>query len=93
MISTNLLLGLTTMARAELEKSWAITVQHLEAARALISASSAPGSDGGTLTQYQEFLEHNELELALDELADVGNGSSPPPISGADSAELQKIWG
>ena len=66
------------MARAELEKSWATTVQHLKAARALIPANAAPGPDGGTLAQYQEFLEHNELELALDELADVGIGNSPP---------------
>jgi GNAT superfamily N-acetyltransferase len=66
------------MARADLEKSWAITVQHLEAARALISAGAAPGPDGGTLARYEEFLEHNELELALDELADVGDGNSPP---------------
>jgi hypothetical protein len=65
------------MARAELEKSWGITVRYLEAARALISANAAPGPDGGTLAQYQNFLEHNELELALDELADVGVANAP----------------
>jgi hypothetical protein len=32
----------------------------------------------GTLAQYQDYLEHNELELALDELADVGVANSPP---------------
>jgi hypothetical protein len=66
------------MARAELEKNWAATVWHLEAARELIVASAAPGADGGTLAQYQDYLEHNELELALDELADVGVANSPP---------------
>jgi hypothetical protein len=71
-------LGLTEMSRTELEESWAVTAQHLGAARALLSANPAPGPDGGTLARYQDFLEHNELELALDELADVGLANSPP---------------
>jgi hypothetical protein len=66
------------MARAELEQSWAVTVQLLEAARALLPGDPAAGPDGGTLMGYQEYLGHNELELALDELADVGAGNSAP---------------
>ena len=66
------------MARAELEKSWAVTVQLLEEARALLRRDATPGPDGGTLARYQDYLGHNELELALDELADVGVANSPP---------------
>jgi hypothetical protein len=34
--------------------------------------------DGGSLAQYEEWLDHNELELALDELADLGWANRSP---------------
>jgi hypothetical protein len=66
------------MARADLEQSWAITMKHLEAASVLLPENAVAGPDGGRLAEYRHYLEHNEFELALDELADVGLANSPP---------------
>jgi len=46
----------------------------------------APVSDGpvqGTLNEYVEFLEHNELELAWDALAAVAQRDGAPAAAGA----------
>lgn len=40
--------------------------------------NSPPGADGATLGGFEECLRHNEMELALDELEDLGLTSSPP---------------
>ena len=66
------------MNRAELERSWATTAKHLKAARELLPDNSPPGADGATLDGFQECLRHNEMELALDELEDLGLTSNPP---------------
>jgi len=60
------------MKRSELERSWATTRKHLTAARALLRDDSAPGADGATLQGFEECLGQNEMELALDELEDLG---------------------
>ena len=49
----------------ELRESWAITVSLLESAKQELTASQ--------LGDYTEFLCHNELELALDELERAGD--------------------
>jgi hypothetical protein len=67
------------MASAELKRSWEVTTGHLQAARALLPSAPAPGADGGSVVEYQSFIEHNELELALDELADVGAANRVVP--------------
>ena len=66
------------MERAELERSWATTAKHLNAARELLPDHSPPGADGATLGGFEECLRHNEMELALDELEDLGLTSNPP---------------
>ena len=66
------------MDRAELERSWAATARHLKAARQLLPDESPPGADGATLSGFEECLRHNEMELALDELEDLGLTSAPP---------------
>jgi hypothetical protein len=38
----------------------------------LLPENPKPGEDGGTVANFELWFEHNELELALDELADVG---------------------
>lgn len=53
---------------SELHESWRRTRAHLERARALLA-------DDPQLARYQEFLDQNELELALDELEQVGEGA------------------
>ena len=39
----------------------------------------APGLDGATVSGFDECLRHNEMELALDELEDLGLTNAPPP--------------
>lgn len=67
------------MDRTALERSWRITREHLEAARNQLPANLASGAEGATVADYEHYLEHNELELALDELADIGYTNAPPP--------------
>jgi hypothetical protein len=63
------------MANVNLEKGWKVTATLLErAARAL----PAPPKEqeqafANLLTKYQNFLEHNELELAFDALEQLGH--------------------
>jgi hypothetical protein len=66
------------MDRAELERSWATTARHLTAARDQLPKVPAPGADGATLSGFEECLQHNEMELALDELEDLGLTNAPP---------------
>jgi hypothetical protein len=65
------------MDRAALERSWAATAKHLNAARAQLPEVPAPGADGATLSGFEECLRQNELELALDELEDLGITNAP----------------
>jgi hypothetical protein len=60
------------MSDAKLVKSWKVTETLLERARHALPAHH--GQEYATLlTQYREFLEHNELELALDILEELGH--------------------
>ena len=65
------------MDRAALERSWAVTARHLNAARAQLPKMPAPGADGATLSGFEECLGQNEMELALDELEDLGRTNAP----------------
>ena len=65
------------MDRAELERSWATTARYLTAARDQLPEVPAPGADGATLSGFEECLHHNEMELALDELEDLGLTNAP----------------
>jgi hypothetical protein len=67
------------MDRAELERSWAATAKHLNAARKQLPKVLAPGAEGATISGFEECLRHNEMELALDELEDLGLTNAPPP--------------
>jgi hypothetical protein len=55
------------MHRDKLSASWDRTRGHLARARLELS----PGDDN-TLAAYQEMLDHNELELAMDTLDELG---------------------
>ena len=65
-------------SRADLERSWAATGRHLRAARELLHEDAPPGADGATLAGFEQCLHQNEMELALDELEDLGLTSAPP---------------
>lgn len=67
------------MDRAELERSWAATAKHLNAARNQLPKVLALGAEGATISGFEECLRHNEMELALDELEDLGLTNAPPP--------------
>ena len=82
------------MDRTELERLWATTAKHLSAARAQLPEMPAPGLEGATVSGFDECLRHHEMELALDELEDLGLTNAPPPdfwrhlIFAAESMEL-----
>jgi hypothetical protein len=84
------------MDRTELERIWAITAKHLNAARAQLPDVPAPSQDGATISGFDECLRHNEMELALDELEDLGLANAPPPdfwrhlMFAAESMELSE---
>lgn len=61
--------------REELEASWARTRDHLEHAFARLPASPVDGEEGGAVDQFREWLDHNELGLALDELEMLGEAN------------------
>lgn len=64
--------------RADVERSWATTGRHLKAAREMLPDESPPGAHGASLAGFEQCLGLNEMELALDELEDLGLTSAPP---------------
>jgi hypothetical protein len=60
------------MSDPKLVKSWKITEALLERARRALPVGHEQ-EYAALLTQYHEFLEHNELELALDILEELGH--------------------
>jgi hypothetical protein len=66
------------MERAELERSWAATAKHLKAARDQLPERLSPGAEGASLSGFEECLRHHEMQLALDELEDLGTNNAPP---------------
>jgi len=66
------------MPRDELTQSWQRTRAHLAAAVAMLPAMQGARTLHDCRRAYLEFLEHNELELALDELESLGKKNSVP---------------
>jgi hypothetical protein len=56
----------------DLRKSWKITQNHLEAAYSLLPLLIKEELSVGSVERFHEWLAHNELELALDELEGLG---------------------
>ncbi|MDX1486921.1 MAG: hypothetical protein R3268_01875 [Acidiferrobacterales bacterium] len=61
--------------RKELEASWSRTRANLEKAFAQLPSFPRDGEEGGSVQRYREWLDHNELELALDELELLGEAN------------------
>ena len=61
--------------RAELEIIWSKVEGHLESAARLLPDPVRTGDEGGTIEGYRDFLAHNELELAFDELEALGDAN------------------
>lgn len=63
--------------RTELEKKWKITIDLLREARAALGECEGVGKH---IAEYDEYLNHNELELALDMLEEAAlEATSKPP--------------
>lgn len=63
------------MNRRDLEASWARTRSHLAAAVAILVAHETAPPD---LCRYEDWMSHNELELALEELFELADDLSQP---------------
>jgi cytochrome c-type biogenesis protein CcmH/NrfG len=78
-----------TVAEQHLLESWERTRDHL--ARAWVEL---PPADGQDLAMYHEYLDHNELELAMDALASAGEVRGPSSafwLALADAATEMKL--
>jgi hypothetical protein len=63
----------------DLRRHWADTERQLREARAALSVVRAQDPSLGTDPQFQEFLDANELQLALEELEGLGGQTDAPP--------------
>ena len=63
----------------DLQQSWDITRRHLERARQFLPPSSKEAAEDGSLTTFEDFLSHNELGLAFDELEMIGTDNPCAP--------------
>ena len=63
------------MTSPELWKRWKVTAAHLEHARGLLPSPSreVAAEFERLLSDYRSYLDHNELELALDLLQELGD--------------------
>lgn len=78
---------------AKLVNGWEITRSHLEAARGRLTPTAAPCEDGWSLERYAEWLAHNELELAFDELEGLALETASGPEVWADLARAAQSMG
>ena len=62
-----------------LHQHWAETERQLRAARAELSAVPHQEPSRGTDDRYQEYLDANELQLALEELEGLGDQNEATP--------------
>jgi hypothetical protein len=68
------------MTGADLRKLWTVVEALLERARNALAAPSPTheAAYGALVARYHEYLQHNELELSLDALEELGNLASAP---------------
>ena len=74
--------------REKLEKKWNITIALLSEARAVLYECQSVGK---YIAEYDEYLDHNELELALDML-EVRQRVSLQKRFGQSSRRLRSLW-
>jgi hypothetical protein len=58
--------------RRELQERWARTTRHLQSALSCVTQVSPHGACGERIRWVREWLDHNELGLALGELEALG---------------------
>lgn len=64
--------------RQRIHESWDRTRAYLGRAALLLPPSPFKSAEGGRIDRYREWLDHNELELALDELEGLGANNPVP---------------
>ena len=62
--------------RKQPEASWSRTRAHLNKAFAQLPPFPKDGEEGGSVLRYREWLDYNELELALEELELLGEANN-----------------
>jgi hypothetical protein len=62
----------------DMQESSKRTEAHLEAALAQLPAALVHGDEGGSIEQCRDWIKHNELALALDELEMLGEANPTP---------------
>ncbi len=78
----------------DFRNSWAQTRRHLRNAADLLPSPTKENEDG-SVERFEDWMAHNELELALDELEGLGEVNSCPPrfwrelLSAAQNMGLQ----
>jgi hypothetical protein len=68
------------MTSDELRKSWAISLRHLAASRFYLEEHLVSKDAEESWINAQAFLHHNELELALEELQELGELCFAPRV-------------
>jgi hypothetical protein len=91
--ANNHLLAVETLVRRVLEKSWSRTRNHLKDAAKCLPPNPKASDDGGSLELFEDWLKHNELENALDELELLGEANESETDSGCTCYVRQKKWG
>ena len=79
------------VTRTELEILWTDVRRHLDSAARLLPSPARTGDEGGTIEAYRDWLEHNELELAFDELEMVGEANEVPDDYWAQLATAARL--
>lgn len=81
------------MIGSKLEKQWKLTKAELESARAYIPSEGFGNEVAKYLHEYNEYLEYNELELALDMLEEIGESMSLPEGFWRSAKKAAEIMG
>ena len=64
--------------RQRLKHSWTVTRWHLDSATDFLPEAWLDSAELGPMAKYYEWIDHNELELALDELERLGDENGAP---------------
>jgi hypothetical protein len=74
-------------------RSWAITREHLARAKSMLVAANALPENEEVFATYNEFLDHNELELGFDELESIGDEAHADAPFWAELAQAAENMG
>ena len=79
--------------KPDLHALWQKVGDCFSAATALLPTDVRRGDEGGGIEAYREYLDHNELELALDELEMLGTMNDVPDDYWSALATAAQVMG